>query len=361
MARPKYNNNLFFYIKSTINQILNLEYGIRAAILTSPTELQALAEINEKIRVMWIKLGMKQRYIDREHLIEKAWDSIQIGFPMRHRMGVFYENIEEASDIQTGLNLIRHEYIKAVQDIDLPAANYYRIFDLLNGADIKKLLEYTGQTVKEMKQYDNKDEIGLQSFLHSFTLPVPLHPAVRFVSHEPSDERTTPSFGIFIDTKAQLSFPDLDIQLREFMYQYAIFRSKELKGRSGDKCCSDIVANFYQDALSGAETDFVSRYDAIIGTVAGLLCWDTQNTYTRENRKSPLIDASVYVSSLYEQWALFPEKSTEKKGRGDPTHTIEGHYYKADESIQELAIRFNTIIENRPRTARDYPFAIRSK
>lgn len=77
MSKPKIENTLYDYLKSVLNNLLPVEYAIRAFKQHDLNNFEYLTKQNASIKNMWISLGFKNEEIIREDLLALSWDLIQ--------------------------------------------------------------------------------------------------------------------------------------------------------------------------------------------------------------------------------------------------------------------------------------------
>lgn len=323
MTKAKFDNSLYTHLESEVNQALRLEYAIRAAQQANPQELVQLAEIDIRIRQHWRDLGASDEEINGEQLIEFAWDTIQVGFPMSRRHNRLYSDRSFLQLLDKGLTDIPKEFGKTVDALLIPATNYFRICDLLNGNNIVSMMKAVAQCLvdakevekrldlsmqerklknqqeiaqHEFKRVPNKVDIDLEKFVRGIRTPIHLHPGMHYVSRErPNGPCPAESFGILLDTDADFTVPDLYRQVREFLYQFAVRRqSMQSLFVSKDNLPTALIQAFLIDGLLGKiETHKAARLDGLIGPLAGLHCWDLARKYekecnVRDDTKSPI-------------------------------------------------------------------------
>lgn len=301
MTERKLDNTLFVHLRSVINQVLPLEYALRAAWQANPKELEQLSAVDGEIRQYWLDLGASAKEIDAEDLMDFAWDTLQIGFPLTHRHGRDYPDQTFANIIYRGLVSVRGKFGDAVEALRFPATRYFRIVDLLNGNDILKLLNAVAQCLTDAKPHGSKDQIALSKFILGTREPIRLHPGMEYVMKNRLDgDHEVEQFGIVLDTKIELLLPDLMRQMREFLYQFAARRKALRPAFANDPTSNDLIEAFLRDEMLGhIDKHTVTRLDGFVSPLTGLYCWDLVQKYRRERRKSAIDDAIAATLAIY--------------------------------------------------------------
>lgn len=301
MTKRTKDNTLFTYLKSVVNEALPLEYAIRAAHLAYPNELAELAKIHQRIRQFWIELGASEAEIDAESLMDFAWDTIQVGFPLSRRHGRAYPDREFLDLIHRGLASVREKFGADVDDLDIPPTQYFRICDLLNGNDIKPLLHAVAQGLEDADDYEATDEIALKKFVLGIRQPVHLHPGLQYVvTNRGEGENAVERFGIVLDTQMEFSMPELERQIREFLYQFALRRQSLRPVFTIDPISDSLINEFLNDEMLGRiNKHTLQRHDGFASVLSGLYCWDLAQLYRNEGRKAALENAIVDTLDAY--------------------------------------------------------------
>ncbi len=159
MTKPTLTNSLYEHLESTVNQALPLEYAIRAMRKDNPKELAQLEEIDARIRNHWRSLGASDLEIDEELLMDFAWDSIQVGFPMSRLHDRVYRDRTFVKLISQGIASARVEFEKEVDTLQIPATKYFRICDLLNGNDILGMMQSLAACLTDAKEVEHRLEL----------------------------------------------------------------------------------------------------------------------------------------------------------------------------------------------------------
>lgn len=301
MTERKLDNTLFVHLRSVVNQALPLEYALRAAMLANPTELDQLSAIGRKIRQYWADLGASAAQIDAEDLMDFAWDTVQVGFPLTHRHGRCCGDQSLLEIIDRGLAGVREKFGSEVDALRIPATGYFRIVDLLNGNDILKLLNAVARCLGDAKAYEAEDTIELKRFVLGIRQPVHLHPGMEYVAKtRPEGAHKVERFGIVLDTKMELALPDLMRQMREFLYQFAVRRESMRPAFVEDRTSHDLIEAFLRDEMFGRiDKHAVTRLDGFVGPLTGLYCWDLVQRYRQEKRKSAVDEAIAGTLEIY--------------------------------------------------------------
>ncbi|HKR44776.1 MAG TPA: hypothetical protein VJU59_34740 [Paraburkholderia sp.] len=341
MTEPKLDNTLFVHLRSALNQALPLEYALRAARQANPNELEQLSAIGRDIRQYWTDLGASAAQIDAEDLMEFAWDTVQVGFPLTRRHGRRYRDRTFLGIIDRGLAGVREKFGSEVDALRVPATGYFRIVDLLNGNDILKLLNAVVRCLGDAKAYEALDTIELERFVRGIREPVHLHPGMEYVAKtRPDGEREVEQFGVVLDTEMELALPDLMHQIWEFLYQFAVRRESMRPAFVEDRTSHDMIEAFLRAEMFGhVNQRTVKRLDGFVGPLAGLYCWDLVQRYREEKRKSAVDEA------IAETLAIYP-KGVREVGED----SIRSNYNKARVTIK--SVLFGKTDPTKPRNNR---------
>lgn len=335
MTKPTLTNSLYEHLESTVNQALPLEYAIRAMRKDNPKELAQLEEIDARIRNHWRSLGASDLEIDEELLMDFAWDSIQVGFPMSRLHDRVYRDRTFVKLISQGIASARVEFEKEVDTLQIPATKYFRICDLLNGNDILGMMQSLAACLTDAKEVEHRlellaierklkalkqlkvqkkkhekkieeltellkqsplgrwdlDHVGIEKFVRNVRTPIHLHPGMNYVAGVDSGRRL---FGIHLDVDADFSAPDLRLQIREFLYQYAAHRQALQPFPNVDPVADELINEFLKDDLFGKITPHqYARLDGLMGPLAGLHCWDLSRLYQQRKGTTAPVDTAL--------------------------------------------------------------------
>ncbi|WP_153488693.1 hypothetical protein [Burkholderia cepacia] len=298
-----------------MNEVLPLEYAIRAAHQTYPEQMLALSTIDEQIRKFWVELGASEAEIDAELLMDFAWDTIQIGIPLSRRHGRDYSDDKFLDRMNHGLVSIRKQFRADVAQLSFPATQYFRICDLLNGNDVLTLLHGVAQGLEDADGYLATDEVDLKKFIRGIREPIHLHPGMQYVATRRNEgEKNIERFGIVLDTWIDFSMPELERQIREFLYQFAIRRELLRPTFTQDRLSKDLIGEFLKDELLGRiNKHSVQRHDGFTSLLSGLYCWDLAQKYRKERKKAALESAIVDTLASYPEMAPKVGEDTIKK------------------------------------------------
>lgn len=301
MSKRKIDNALYAHLASAINQALPLEYAIRAARKANSHEMAALAGIDEQIRQHWLSLRVSDDEIRADRLVDMVWDALQVGFPMARRHGRVFADPAYVRLLNRGLATARETFAERVQAVHFPATAYFRICDLLNGNDIPKMLRRVARCLGDAKHFAAEDDVPLDKFVQGIREPIRLHPGLEYVSSVRTvDGRRVERFGIVLDTEMGFSPGDMQVLVREFLYQFAQRRQALRPPTVDDPTSSQLIQAFLGDELLGRITPHAQdRVNGLLGPLAGLCCWDLMVQFQREKRKAPLTSAVSAVLGLY--------------------------------------------------------------
>jgi len=300
MTERKIDNSLYTHLRSVISRAMPLEYGIRAVRLSNPLVLQKLRAVNGRIRQYWIGLGASDDEIDKEDLMDFAWDTLQVGFPLTRRHGRMYGNREFLDLIHEGLAGVRNEFAADVAELAIAATRYFRICDLLSENDILQMLSSVARCLQDAQAYEVHDEIELAKFVRKVREPIHLHPALRYAAdgHE-ENGRTVESFGFLLDTEMEFSIVELKRQIGEFLYQYAVRRQSLRPAFSPDPTADALIGEFLREDMRVPDGEKpVTRLDGFISILSGLYCWDRYHWY-RQHEKSAMERAIADTQAIY--------------------------------------------------------------
>ncbi|WP_144424092.1 hypothetical protein [Herbaspirillum hiltneri] len=307
MTKKKIDNALYHHLKNAVSKALPLEYAIRATRQSRSVEFQKLLEIDLQIRKYWMRLGATEAEIDTEGFMDLAWDTVQIGFPLAHRHGRLYPPTM-LDLINRGLAEVGGIFRDEALQWDVPAANYFRLSDLLHGNDMQYMLRAAALALKEARHYKPEDDVDLKFFAKEIRQPIHLHPGLRYAADEREENgRSVEQFGILLDTKMEFSLPDLKRQIREFIYQYAARRKSLRPAFAKDLTAERLLNDFFSTDLLDAEEDDevqITRHDALMSGLAGLHCWDRWMLYQLQGHKFPAARAIKDTLDIYPKEAI---------------------------------------------------------
>lgn len=266
MTKPKTTTPFYAFVRGAVSNALALEYVIRATESCYPDVMNSLREIDKQIRSAWIKVGATEHEIAHEQLMDYAWDTVQIGFPLvkRHNQ-LIGRKLRDL--IETGCNQILHCEEIRLDNIKCPAILFYRVADLLNGNDIVQFIDHARSSVKHVDQ-----ETSLKDLLHyRIREPIPLHPGISYVQSQSNGPDS--DFGILINLKTAFETNSFMRQIQEFLYQYALYRGSLVSNT--DKLSHDLInAYLHKDLHASYSEHSINRQDGLASALSGLYCWD---------------------------------------------------------------------------------------
>lgn len=270
MTKPQHQDGLYEFLQSRVRNTLDLQYAIRASETLSPTQMGSLNGLQSDVRLFWKELGASDEEIDHEALVDFAFDTLQVGFPLARRHDrLFHPEMLEI--ISRGLASVRGEFAASLPLFEIPAARFFRVCDLLSGGAISIAIDQVMSGRKTARNYGPADEVDAEHFTLRLREPIFLHPAFRYGTRD-EDGRTV--FGFEIDLGAEIDLLDWERQIDEFQYQYASYRAAFRKGRP-DPTARELINGYLKRQHRGKHSGFeVTRVDSLIGVLAGLLCWD---------------------------------------------------------------------------------------
>lgn len=301
MTQSIIRNSLYSHLWSVINGALPLEYAIRNTKLLNQDTLQSWGLLDREIREYWLRIGATNEEIDREELMDFAWDTIQFGFPLSRAHGRFYPNQEFLDIINRGLADVRSCFVEKLDPLRIPVTRKFRICDLLHGNDIPNLLNATAECLNKASELDSSPEISLADVVKGIREPIILHEGFRFVSQEKECERGgVESFGFTLDTDADISINELKQLVREYLYQYAIRRMTFNPTPEMQPLSRALIDDFLRENLFRKEQDNVApRYDSFVTRLSGIYCWDRHQYRKLHGTRSPLDSAIEDTIAIY--------------------------------------------------------------
>ncbi|MCL4671252.1 hypothetical protein [Burkholderia pseudomallei] len=94
--------------------------------------------------------------------------------------------------------------------------------------------------------------------------------------------------------------PDLERQIREFLYQFAVRRESLRPSNVVDRISHELIDEFLRDELLGRINKHnVQRRDGFTSLLSGLYCWDVVQRYRQEGKKSAVDEAIVSTLEIY--------------------------------------------------------------
>lgn len=117
--------------------------------------------------------------VEQERLLDFAWDALQVGFFLTRR-DIRVHRHEIAQVVNKSASLVREEFSADLYLLDIPAASYYRISDLLAGNNIPRLIERVKEGMKASSQTSKEDNVPLSEFVTDVREPIHLHPSFRY-------------------------------------------------------------------------------------------------------------------------------------------------------------------------------------
>ena len=275
MTKPKVENDLYDYIQGVISNVLPLEYAIRAAESINPEGMLELKRINSQIRSCLNGENFSDEFIDREKLMDFAWDELQVGFRMTRRDTWIYPN-DVRERIDEGIASVKDAVKLDLDELNNPATRFFRICDLLNGNDVRTLLDNTAKCIQHSMKYEKRQSILISKFPRGIREPIYLHPSVRFTNYQ--EETGRYNFGMLLDLEGDISAEDLMRQVHEFLYQYACLRNGYPFVPDGGKLSDKLIHSFLiKDFYAKDSDDKIKRLDGFASTLSGLYCWDCRH------------------------------------------------------------------------------------
>lgn len=289
MTSPQREDALYSYIKRNVRNALDLEYAIRASELISKAEMLDLKRLQIAIEAFWIKCGASEQEIRQEGLTDFAWDTLQVGFPLSRRHGRIF-NPELLDVINLGLSSVRKEFAAELKLLTLPAANFYRICDLLAGNNINEAISMVREGLSRAGKYTKKDEIPLKEFRIAMREPIHLDPSFKY---RLLSEGTKTMFVCQIDLSGEFDLFQWKRQLNEFQYQYASYRASVISMH--DSVTHILTQDFLEGEQKGSQSEFtIPGQDSFTPLLTGLYCWDL-----RRRQGQSLTNALNETSCLY--------------------------------------------------------------
>ncbi len=288
MTRPQRQDVLHSFLQRRVRNSLDLQYAIRASEAMSAGEMNSLRQLAIDVRHFWGDLGASDDEIDHEGLIDFAFDTLQVGFPLTRRHGRLFHR-EMGAIIIKGLSAVRAEFATALSLFEIPAARFYRVCDLTSGDDILKVIDQVMTGLRDSKNYGRRDDVPAEHFTVHLHEPIHLHPGFRYGTRSDGDKTV---FGFEIDLAADIDLLDWKRQIDELQYQYALYRAP-LSGE--DPIAGELIQDFLEREQEGEHSEFdVPRLDSFLGVLTGLHCWDL---YKRGGvkREAAIVDVAKRV------------------------------------------------------------------
>ena len=326
MTSPKYENALYSQIKRNVRNALDLEYAIRASELISHDQMEDLKKLEGAIIEFWMNLEVSKAEIQQENLLEFAWDTLQVGFPLTRRHNrVFDPDLLKA--ITLGLSLIRKEFSGEFKLLAIPAASFYRVCDLLSGSNLLKVISKVQEGLKAAHKYSKEDEVPLYGF--GMREPIHLHPSFRYGTRETDDKKV---FGFEVDLSGEFDLFDWRRQLNEFQSQYAVYRAS-IVGRH-DKTTRSLANEFLSAEHKGSQSESdIPGCNSFLPVLTGLYCWDRYKK-----------DHQTQNSAINEAMDLYT-----KNNDSISYETMRSNYRMTAERIDKMKARFLKAAEVCPR------------
>ena len=322
MAKPKREDVLYLFIKRSVRNALDLEYAIRASELVSGDQMTQLKQLEAKLTQHLVNLGVSRDEVVQECLLDFVWDVLQVGYYMtRRHTRVFRHDIVQV--LNKSASLVREEFSGDLFLLDIPAASYYRICDLLAGNNIPRLIERVRKGMKASSRLSKEDNVPIGEFPINVREPIHLHPSFRYGMRQ-GDSFT--AFAFEVDLGGEFDVPTWRRQFNEFQYQYALHRG--LSTGSHDANTRALILDFLKREQAGEQSQFdVPGLDSLMPLLTGLYCWDR---YKR--------DGCTLRSTFDEAIGLYPV------GVGN----MKLNYRKATKRIEEMAARFRRVAGRKP-------------
>ncbi|MEJ7932509.1 hypothetical protein WG922_21240 [Ramlibacter sp. AN1015] len=315
MTKPKYEDVLYSYIQRNVRNALELEYVSRACEVVDPQGMKALRDLSAELEAFWRAFGFSDTQIHGEHLLDLAWDTLQVGFPMTrlHTRGFKPEFLEA---IDKGLSSVRAAFSARMHLLDIPVARFYRVCDLLSRTDLPAVIVKIEKGLRVARKYTQNDDVPLEHFQLNLREPIHLHPSFRYTTYNVDG---TKAFGIEVDLAGEFDLFAWQRQLNEFQYQYAFRRG--LVAGSHDATTRPLIQDFLKREHEGSQSRYdVPSFPRLLPLLTGLHCWD-------RNKR----DRIPLEIAFDETRALFDGENVVGNHRT--------HYREAKARIQETAAR----------------------
>lgn len=271
MTKPKIENVLYNYLRGSINNILPLEFAIRAAESLYPDEFKNMRILNKDLEHFWYSKGITPEELVAEDFLDFSWDKLQTSVYLVRRHGRLY-NIDLLNILGSGLREIEKKFMGQYVECLMPPLSYFRACDLISGNDIPLLIIEFGKSLKKSKLYDAESEVPLEDLPRvKLREPIHLHPSFEFCDEDSYFSRG--KIGGCFNIQYQLSAEDFFIVMREFMYQYAVCCGVDFQRRN--PYIRAIINNFLKKESDGIfDYEDVKRLDSFFVYLLGLRFWD---------------------------------------------------------------------------------------
>lgn len=330
LTRPKLQNSVYLHLKSAINGALPLEYAIRFVRLSNAGIEEKWSGLAQEIRAYWLGFGITEAEIDGEDLMDFAWDTIQVGYPLSRIHGRFYPNQEFLNSVNEGLAGVRSLFEEKLDPLRIPITRYFRICDLLRGNDIPRLLNASAENIQRAQKYTAKESILLSEFIKKVREPIALHAGFQFVSqYVERSGRVTENFGFTLDTEIDISIPELKRLVREFLYQYAVRRMNFNPTPELLQLSQDLINDFLLEDLHGKEMDHnAPRLNSFVTKLSGIHCWDRFHFHKTQGTRSALDLAIADTLAIYPKQAIAVGEDAIRKNYNEARKKIQGLNFK---------------------------------
>lgn len=324
MSKPTIQNVLYYHIKALLNGVLPLEYAIRAFKKNDIANYQYLLEKNEIIKDIWLKNGFSNKEIEQDKLLDLSWDLIQVGAPLYRRNNIIFKDLNYKKTIESTLETVYKECSSFLEKKSIPMIKRYRVIDLLNGNDIKKLTIKVIELIPILQKYKKDDPIPLSKFvLGKFREAIFLYPGAKFMQLPPNEEVgvTVGGYAMFLDLN--MTEEDIEKAITEFKYQYATYRQGE---NLYDQTAASMLAKFFNNELMNSERNKeVTRVDGILSGLIGLYCYD-EAFKNLDISKDYLQKAIEETSKLYPNGEGINKEESIKKNYNNVKKKIENQW-----------------------------------
>lgn len=216
-----------------------------------------------------------------------AWDTLQLGYQLTRQHGRLYHP-ELHKIVMRGIATFPEQFSDRVHLLAIPAARFFRVCDLLSGCDIPTVVRQVNAALQYSKGLKQGDGVPLGKFVISVREPIHLHPAFRLRMR---GEGRGLTLGFEVDAHGQFDLFDWQRQLKEFQYQYALYRTRN----PGDWIGRGLLQAFLQvEHDGGLSEEGDLRLDSFLPRLTGLHAWDLHKKQGKTQE-----EAFIEASKLY--------------------------------------------------------------
>lgn len=292
MTEAKYPDSLYSYLHNSVSKALSLEYGIRASKQINEQEMNELKEWEVLLREYWHAAGASEDEILDSNLLQYAWDLIQFGYPLGETHGKWLHP-EIAALRAKALYELPGAYIEQRHLLNIPAARFFRIADLMAGADIDSMIKTVVDKLGAVRKLEKKSVTSLDQYSGiTFRAPVTVHPAF----HQSGTLRNgRPSVSISVELDGDLDEADWERAFKNFQYRYAVLREGALGQIERGSVTRKLIQSFLEWDYKGANYEYpITNHKQIVPSLIGLKVWDLRNV-----DKEKVVDAVSAGAQLY--------------------------------------------------------------